>query len=512
LATESIAAKRSIWTTPNWVKGLLALALVAGVVFLLAQGLIRTGAELTVELDGQRQEVRTHATTVGEALRRAGVDLHPEDRVSPDLETPLQPGVVVQVERARPVHLQADGRTHQIRTHAATVSQLLAEAGVEVGPADEIWLGELQVGRDTPLWGGDELASRTVTHRGGPRLPAASDLGMVPVVALRRATALTLDDGGVTQTLHTTSETLGQALEEHGVVLFVGDEVAPSLQERVAPGLLVTIQRSVPVQLEVDGRTIRTRTLAGNVATVLGQEGIALVGRDRAQPALSEPVHPEMVIRIIRVREELEVEFEKIPFETEWVADPEVEIDNIKLVQQGQPGITKRRYRILYENGQEVERTLEDVWAEQPPINKTMAYGTKIVIRTMETPDGPIEYWRKMRVYLTSYMPRSCGKPPDHPRYGYTRLGLKLRKGIVAIDPTVIPLKTRMYVPDYGRAFAADTGGGVKGKMVDLGYSDNDYQSWHWWGEVYLLTPVPPKSKILYVLPNWPKYPDRKRR
>ncbi len=69
-----------------------------------------------------------------------------------------------------------------------------------------------------------------------------------------------------------------------------------------------------------------------------------------------------------------------------------------------------------------------------------------------------------------------------------------------------------MYVPDYGRAFAADTGGGVKGKFVDLGYSDNDYQSWHWWGEVYLLTPVPPKSKILYVLPDWPRYPDRKRR
>lgn len=512
MATESIAAKRSIWTTPNWVKGLLALALVAGAVFLLAQGLIRTGAELTVELDGRRHEVRTHATTVGEALRRAGVDLHPEDRVSPGLETPLQPGVVVQVERARPVHLQADGRTHQIRTHAATVSQLLAEAGVEVGPADEIWLGGLQVGRDTPLWGSDELASRTVSHRGGPRLPAASDLGMVPVVALRRATALTLDDGGVTKTLHTTSETVGQALEEHGVVLFVGDEVAPSLQERVAPGLLVTIQRSVPVQLEVDGRTIRTRTLAENVATVLGQEGIALVGRDRAEPALSAPVGPEMAIRIIRVREELEVEFEEIPFETEWVADPEVEIDNIKLVQQGQPGITKRRYRILYENDQEVERTLEDVWAEQPPINKTMAYGTKIVIRTMETPDGPIEYWRKMRVYLTSYMPRSCGKPPDHPRYGYTRLGLKLKKGIVATDPTVIPLKTRMYVPDYGRAFAADTGGGVKGKFVDLGYSDNDYQSWHWWGEVYLLTPVPPKSKILYVLPDWPRYPDRRRR
>ena len=138
---------------------------------------------------------------------------------------------------------------------------------------------------------------------------------------------------------------------------------------------------------------------------------LALVGRDRAQPALSEPVHPEMVIRIIRVREELEVEFEPIPFETKWVADPEVEIDNIKLVQEGQPGITKRRYRILYENDQEVERTLEDLWAEQPPINKIMAYGTKIVIRSMETPHGPIEYWRKMRVYTVSYKPSSAGRP-----------------------------------------------------------------------------------------------------
>jgi uncharacterized protein YabE (DUF348 family) len=512
LASESIAAKRLAWTTPSWVKGLLALVLIVGVLILLALGLTRTGAALTVELDGQRHEVRTHATTVGEALRRAGMVLYPEDRVSPGLETPLQPGVVIQVERARPVHLQADGRTHQLRTHVTTVGQLLGEAQIQIGPADELWLDEKPVGQDTPLWGAAELASRTLSHRGGPRLPAGSEVSDAPLVVLRRATALTLDDDGLTQTLHTTSDTVGQVLEEHGVTLFAGDEIAPGLQEQVAPGLLVTILRSVPIQLQVDGRTIRTRTRAETVAAALGQEGIALVGRDRVEPALAEPIHPEMVIRIIRVREELEVEFEAIPFETEWVADPEVEIDNIKLVQEGQPGITKRRYRILYENDQEVERTLEDVWAEQPPINKTMAYGTKIVIRTMETPDGPIEYWRKMRVYLTSYKPRSAGKPPDHPRYGYTRLGLFLKKGIVATDPEVIPLKTRMYVPDYGRAFAADTGGGVKGKFVDLGYSDNDYQSWHWWGEVYLLTPVPSKDKIRYVLPDWPKYPDRKRR
>jgi 3D (Asp-Asp-Asp) domain-containing protein len=140
-----------------------------------------------------------------------------------------------------------------------------------------------------------------------------------------------------------------------------------------------------------------------------------------------------------------------------------------------------------------------------------MAYGTKIVIRTMDTPDGPIEYWRKMRVYTTAYTAATCGKTRDHPRYGYTRLGWWLTKGIVAVNPDVIPLKTKMYVPGYGHAIAGDTGGGVKGKFVDLGYDEGKYQSWHWWSDIYLLTPVPPRNKILWILPDWPKYPDRRR-
>ena len=173
--------------------------------------------------------------------------------------------------------------------------------------------------------------------------------------------------------------------------------------------------------------------------------------------------------------------------------------------------LTKRRYRALYENDQEVGRTLEDVWTEQPPTTKTMAYGTKIVIRTLETPDGPIEYWRKMRVYTTAYTAAQGGKPRSHPRYGYTRLGLRLTKGIVAVDPTVIPLKTRMYVPGYGFAFAGDTGGGVKGKFVDLGFDEGKYQSWHWWTDIYLLTPVPSANKIRWILPDLPRFPDRRR-
>lgn len=514
MASEDAAIKRSLWLPLARMRGLWVVALMVGALGLLVAGWRQTDATLTVEVDGQRYPVRTHAPTVGEALRQAGFELAPEDRVSPGLGQPLRPGVTISVRRALPVALSVDGQVRQLRTQAETAGELLQEAGVQIGPADEIWLNGVRVSADTPLIMAT-LPSRQVSQRGGMR-PISPNVDLAPgsdpvFLAIRRATSLTLDDQGATQTLHTMRTTVGQVLEEHGISLFLGDEVIPGLQEPITSGMTVVIHRSVPVAIEVDGHTIRTRTRAQNVASVLGQEGIALLGKDSVQPELTAPVRPNMSIQVTRVREELAVEFDPIPFKTVWVPDPAMEIDSIRVAQQGEPGLIKRRFRIVLEDNREVARYLEDAWVAQTPVTKTLAYGTKIVVRTLETPDGPIEYWRKMRVYAVSYTAASSGKPSIHPRYGYTRLGVKATKGIVAVDPSVIPLRTRMYVPGYGFALAADTGSGVKGKLIDLCFDVGKYQSWHWWVDIYLLTPVPPASQIRWVLPDYPRFPDRKR-
>lgn len=509
MASDSVAVGRAA-ELPRWLQGLLILGAVVGALVLLGLGLAHTGAHVTVDVDGRRYELRTHAATVGAALRHAGFDLYAEDLIRPAPGTSVEPGAVISVRRARLATVRADGRTHQLRTQAASVGGLLAEAGVGVGPGDEIWLGHRRVRLDSPL-DTSSVSERQVSSRGGGGDAQALKRAEPPLLVIRRAASLTLEDGSRRTRLHTTASTVAQVLQEHGIALYLGDAVSPGLQAPVQPGTVVSIKRSLPVQIRVDGRTIHTRSRAQTVAGLLGQEGIALIGRDRVEPALSDPLRASLTVHVTRVREEFLTEFEAIPFATIWVPDPQLEIDQRRLAQEGQVGLNKRRYRVVYENGHEVERFLEDSWAEQPPITKTLAYGTKIVIRTLETPDGPIEYWRKMRVYTTSYKPASCGKPRDHPRYGYTRLGQKLRIGIVAVDPTVIPLKTWMYVPGYGVAKAGDTGGGVKGKFVDLGYEDHNYQSWHWWSDIYLLTPVPPASKIRWILPDWPKYPDRRR-
>jgi 3D (Asp-Asp-Asp) domain-containing protein len=53
---------------------------------------------------------------------------------------------------------------------------------------------------------------------------------------------------------------------------------------------------------------------------------------------------------------------------------------------------------------------------------------------------------------------------------GMTAIGRRAGRGIVAVDPRVIPLGTRLYIPGYGLAVAGDTGGDIVGNRIDLGF------------------------------------------
>jgi resuscitation-promoting factor RpfB len=77
-----------------------------------------------------------------------------------------------------------------------------------------------------------------------------------------------------------------------------------------------------------------------------------------------------------------------------------------------------------------------------------------------------------------------------------------LVKGVIGGDPKLIPWRTNLYVPEYGLGVMGDTGGARRSRYwIDLGYSDEDYVSWHRYTEIYLLTPVP--EEIPYLLPTW---------
>ena len=389
-----------------------------------------------------------------------------------------------------------------MHTFADQAGAILDEAGLALKPGDELWVNGVRVREEAAP--ADLVGLRGAAARLIPPQPAEPALP-VTHLRVRRAVLVRVTDGGVEQRLRTTASTLGQVLSEAGLTLYLGDRIYPDLNAPVAAGLRVLIERATPLSVQVDGRLVRTRTHGKTVGQVLAESGVSLVGRDFGVPPSDAPVHAGMEIRVVRVTERKTIEQEEIPFETQWVADGSLELDQRRVDAVGGSGLRRRRYRAVYHDGLEVERTLEDEWIAREPQPRKIAYGTRIVVRTLDTPDGPISYWRRMPVFLSSYTEATCGKEPGDYWYGLTRLGWKMRRGIVAVDPSVIPLLTEVYVPGYGHGIAADTGGLIIGRHIDLGYDVDNYEHWFWWGEVYILTPVPPAREIRWILPDYPR-------
>lgn len=457
------------------IHGAVALA-----VLLLLGGLAATykaeAIPITLVVDGVARPIRTHQQTVGALLLDAGLTLRPEDIVDPAPETSLQPGMTVSVYRARPVTIQADGRTWTVWTHATTAEQVLAESGISLQPTDRV---------------------TTAPCESAGAIPSCSGGWFVQVT---RAVPVTLHEGGQTLSFVTAAPTVGQALQEIGLVLYRADRVQPDLGRPVSAGMHIYLERSRPVTVLVDGKTIRTRTHRDRVGEVLADLGIVLVGQDYTDPPPETPLGEETLVQVVRVAEAFQVQQAPIPYSVRWQPDPELEIDHRRLLQEGIPGILQRRWRVRYENGTEVGRVLEDESVAVPPTDKIIGYGTQIVVRKLETAEGTIEYWRVIRMLATSYSASTAGVPRTAPYYGRTRTGLPMRKGIVAVDPRVIPLHSRVYVPGYGIGLAADTGGAIKGRRIDLGYDDDNLVLWYRWVDVYILTPIPPPDRIPYIL------------
>jgi resuscitation-promoting factor RpfB len=322
-------------------------------------------------------------------------------------------------------------------------------------------------------------------------------------IDIKRAVPIEIKIGDQDQKIESAADTIGQALAEANVQVYLADRVTPDLASPLKSNLQIAIEPSTPIEVSVDGQLIKTRTRRKTVGDVLNDLGVTLLGEDYTQPAIDAAVESDAVVKVVRVREEFLIEQEPIPFNTETVADDSMEIDTSS-VTDGQSGVKQKRVRVRFENGQEVTRNVEDEFVLEPPVSKVYRYGTQIVVRTLDTADGPIQYWRHFRVLATSYSANTSGTPSTAKYYGRTVTGQQMRKGVIAVDKSVILLFTNMYVPGYGFGQALDTGGAIQGRRLDLGYDDSNLVLWYRWVDVYLLAPAPDPGRITYVLPDWP--------
>lgn len=191
---------------------------------------------------------------------------------------------------------------------------------------------------------------------------------------------------------------------------------------------------------------------------------------------ITQPIKTES-----RFEEKFATSSATIDFETEYKDDPEVEAGIETVVNEGEDGKKITTTKITLYNGEEIGRDIVDVKTEKP-VNKVISRGTKIVWKTLQTPEGEIRYWKKMRVYATHYDSRCLGCNET------TAIGMRAGKGVIAVDPKVIKLRSNVYIPGYGKAVAGDTGGAIKGNIIDLGFEDARTAGWSArYVDIYLL-------------------------
>lgn len=452
----------------------VVIGVAIGLILLLQPG----ARQVTILVEGQPIETTTTARTVGEALEQAGIGLLPEDEVDPPADTRLKNGQTIQLTQSMLVTIHADGQTTRVRTAQRIPAIWLAQA--------ELSLNE-----------GDRLTLSGQTHSPEQAVPYQPEI----TAEIRRAVTISLSSGTNSWEIRSSAPTLGQGLWEAGFSFTVSDLLVPSPDTPLTADLSVRMVPGKQISVTIDGQTLSLTTSAATVGEALAQVGLPLQGLEYSIPEQDSPIPTDGHIQVVRVAEEVIINQDTIPFQTLYQPLDDVEIDNYKVAQIGQVGLSAQRVRVRYEDGAEISRTVEDEWTLREPTPRIEGYGTKIVVRTENTPDGPIEYWRKVEMYATSYSPCNSGADRCYP---YTSLGLPVQQGVVAvIYDWFIPMGNHtVYVPGYGHAIIADVGGGIPGRhWIDLGYTDEDYVPWAQYVTVYFTTPIPPAHEILYVLP-----------
>ncbi len=453
--------------------GIVMLALFGSVLIYRA-----TARNVHLDINGSESSLHTHARTVMAVLRDAGVTLGDEDQVQPSESEMLIPGMTIRVQNAREVIIQTGGEIEKVLTTETSPENILLEAGVRVFPGDRI---------DVTMWFEDSYGFQISKYPLSVHLIQGVDLEII--------------DSGTSIPIRSAAVTVGDVLWDAGISLYEGDHVEPYPGATVSAGDRIEIARSQPLVVETDNEVVHTRAAGKTVGEALAQAGVVLTGMDYAVPEVEAPIPSDGRIRVVRVQEKILSEMEPIPFSTVYQPADYLELDTLEVISRGSYGVVEKRIRLRIEDGAEVERSVDEAVPVVEPKPRVVGYGTKIVIRTLNTGSGTIEYWRAIPVYATSYSPCRIGTSYCGT---FTASGRTVVRGVIGVIRSWYNQMKGwpVFVPVYGPGSIEDIGAGFADKdWIDLGFPDDEYEAWHDWTTLYFLTPVPPLDSIPWILP-----------
>ncbi len=368
------------------------------------------------------------------------------------------------------VTMISNGEKEEVKTHAETVGAFMDEQKIKVGQ--------------------DDYLSHT----------AETVIDQDIIIEWTEADQFTITVDGKPTSAWTTSNTVKDILAKANIEITEHDKVTPALNEEVDANTAISVEKAYEVTI-LDGlEEKKVWSTSTTVADFLKQHKITLSDLDRVEKEMDELILPGSEVKVVRVEKVTDVVEDSVEFAIETKKDSSLIKGSEKVVQNGENGLVEKTYEIVLENGKEVKRELKGEKVIKEAKKQVVAVGTKTVVASVsrgtitqaaapapqKAAAAPQQVSASTKTTKTAAPVQSSEPSSSREFYvsataytasctgcsGITATGIDLIANphlkVIAVDPSVIPLGSKVWVEGYGQAIAGDTGGAIKGNKIDI--------------------------------------------
>ncbi len=306
-----------------------------------------------------------------------------------------------------------------------------------------------------------------------------------------------------TKTVYTMKkDSVGELLSKENVTLCDNDKINVCVDDVISGDKDIVITRGKEIVIVADGVETSAVVTKADVHDALVEAGYIPGETDEISVDSGGDLKDSSRVELVSVSSTVDTVNEEIQNTVQYIDDASMPEGETKVIEEGSVGTRQIKSNVLYRKGEEISREVVSDTVVAEPVNRVIAIGKKKTVSPVQASSGGVReengtingmsYSRKITMTATAY----STSPSENGGYTVSAMGNQLGFGIVAVDPSVIPLGSRVYVTStdgswtYGVASAEDTGGAIKGNKIDLCYE----------GSVSSVNQFGRRSCIVYVL------------